>query len=278
MQFSEIDGLRIRFAIHSTGFTENVLFLNPLPESILAFTPVWDELARHYNILAIDLPGFGHSQGRSELNGSEAMATFVSTIIDHFSFAPAHIIGPDIGTPIALFVAAKFSKKVKSLIVSAGACMYPLEVGALIHDLISAPDLSGFRGLTAKDAVNGSLNTLKNHIVPDDIRADYIASYEADGRLMDAFQFLRNYAVNLPVLDTFLDGITLPVKIIWGRHDDVAPVRNAELLHERLAHSELTIFENGGHYIWEDNSEEYLASLLGWLREGYARFYSKQFS
>ncbi|WP_210521296.1 alpha/beta fold hydrolase [Hymenobacter terricola] len=272
LQFEEIDGLQIRFAHHSVGAQENVLLLGPLPESILAFTPVWDRLAADFDLLAIDLPGFGHSAGRSDLSGCETMAAFVNKVLDHFSFATPHIIGPDIGTPIALFMAAQFPERVKSLIVSGGACVYPLEVGPFIGGLIAAPDLSGFKGVAAKDAVTSSLSTLKNYQVPEAILADYTASYEGEGRLLSAFQFLKNYVLDLPVLDRLLDGIRSPVKIIWGRNDAVAPVRNAEILHKRLPNSELSIIDGGVHYVWEDNSAEYLALLLDWLNGGYLKF------
>jgi pimeloyl-ACP methyl ester carboxylesterase len=61
MQFRVIDGLTVRFA-QSEDRDDHALLLSPWPESLLAFEPVWLRLAEHTHLVAIDLPGFGHSQ------------------------------------------------------------------------------------------------------------------------------------------------------------------------------------------------------------------------
>ena len=56
--------------------------------------------------MAIDLPGFGHSQRRDALLSPRAMGEFLITAADAFGLARPHIVGPDIGTAAALFAAA----------------------------------------------------------------------------------------------------------------------------------------------------------------------------
>ncbi len=270
VQFEEIDGLRIRYASQLAGHPENVLLLSPLPESVLAFSPIWNALAERFNLLAIDLPGFGHSEGRPDLYTTQTIAAFVSQAIDHFAFTRPHLVGPDIGTPVALFVAAKFPQKITSLIVSGGACVYPLQVAGFLKDLLAAPDLSGYNNVSVSVLVNGSLSELKNYTLPDAIRADYISSYEGENRLMGALQLLRSYIGDLPILDTYLDTLLTPVKIIWGQHDPVAPVQNAQILQERLPKNDLTILDDGIHYLWEDQSAVYQDLIINWINGGYA--------
>jgi pimeloyl-ACP methyl ester carboxylesterase len=43
---------------------DHALLLSPWPESLLAFEPTWSRLAERTHLVAIDLPGFGHSQRR----------------------------------------------------------------------------------------------------------------------------------------------------------------------------------------------------------------------
>ena len=61
-----IDGLRIRYATNGSGGEKVVLF-SPWPESIFAFAPVWGGLTKQFEVLAIDLPGFGRSEARDDL-------------------------------------------------------------------------------------------------------------------------------------------------------------------------------------------------------------------
>ena len=65
-QFHIIDGLSIRFA-ESKDRSDHALLLSPWPESLLAFEPVWARLAEDTHLVAIDLPGFGHSECRDAL-------------------------------------------------------------------------------------------------------------------------------------------------------------------------------------------------------------------
>src|SRR5260370_34090655 len=75
-RFRTIDGLTIRFA-ESDGRDAHALLLSPWPESLLAFEQIWVRLAKHAHLVAIDLPGCGHSERRNELRAPRAMGQCV---------------------------------------------------------------------------------------------------------------------------------------------------------------------------------------------------------
>jgi pimeloyl-ACP methyl ester carboxylesterase len=75
-QFRTIDGLSIRFA-ESEPRDEHALLFSPWPESLFALAPTWERLAENVHLVAVDLPGFGHSEGRDELLSPRAMGEFV---------------------------------------------------------------------------------------------------------------------------------------------------------------------------------------------------------
>jgi pimeloyl-ACP methyl ester carboxylesterase len=60
MRFRLIRGLTVRFAA-SGEHADHALLLGPWPESLLAFEPIWWRLAKCTHLVAVDLPGFGHS-------------------------------------------------------------------------------------------------------------------------------------------------------------------------------------------------------------------------
>jgi pimeloyl-ACP methyl ester carboxylesterase len=96
--------------------------------------------------------------------------------------------------------------------------------------------------------------------VPDDIRADYLASYEGD-RFVESMRYVRRYPEELPDLADLLPHISTPVTAIASTHDHVVPLANAEFLHRRLPHSRLVVL-NSGHFAWEEASTEYAATVL----------------
>ena len=57
-QLRTIDGLSIRYAESRGERDAHALLLNPWPESLFAYTPMWSWLAEQAHLVAIDLPGF----------------------------------------------------------------------------------------------------------------------------------------------------------------------------------------------------------------------------
>ena len=154
---------------------------------------------------------------------STRMADFVMKVLGHFEIDTTHILGPDIGSPVSLLMAARHPMKIKSAVISGGASTYPLMVDNALRDIINAPDLEGFKQIPVKDIINNSLSELKNYVLPEEIREGYISSY-SDGRLFKAMQILRVYITDIPLLDKLIEGIKTPVQIIWGEKDPIVPV------------------------------------------------------
>src|SRR4029077_12209403 len=65
--FRVCDGVRVRFADTKADSDITVLLLAPWPESLWAFRRIWSRVAPVGRVVAIDMPGFGHSEGRPEL-------------------------------------------------------------------------------------------------------------------------------------------------------------------------------------------------------------------
>src|SRR6476661_1148550 len=113
-----IDGLKIRYATNGRGGEKVVLF-SPWPESIFAFAPVWAGLAKQFEVLAIDLPGFGRSEARDDLFAPRKMGGFIAKAIDAFGLTSVHAVGLDVGSPSVLFAALERPELFRSLIVGA---------------------------------------------------------------------------------------------------------------------------------------------------------------
>ena len=113
--FRVCDGVRVRFADNKADSDTTVLLLAPWPESLWAFRRIWDRVSAVGRVVAIDLPGFGHSDGRPELIAPDASGAFLARLIDEWGLGAPHVVGPDVGTAAALFLAAKAPERVTSL-------------------------------------------------------------------------------------------------------------------------------------------------------------------
>ena len=261
------DGLRIRYAEIDEAVDQTVLLLNPWPESLFAWDTIWPGLAETARLVAIDLPGFGQSEGRAALLSPRAMGAFLLRLIDEWDLGHPHVIGPDVGTGAVLFAASEDLDRFPSAVVGSGGASFPLEVTGALKELIEAPDLTGLQGVDGRDIVAGALEGIERHTLPDAVREDYLASY-AGGRFVESAAYVRNYPSDLPVLAERLADIRTPVQIIAGRRDALVPATNAEFLHARLPDSKLDILDTG-HFTWEDGADDYLRLTRSWI-EGHS--------
>ena len=267
-QFRTIDGLSIRFA-EGEQRDDHALLLSPWPESLLAFEPAWARLAEHTHLVAVDLPGFGHSQRREALLCPRAMGEFIIRAADAFELEKPHVVGPDVGTGASLFAAALFPGRLRSLVVGSGGAAFPLQLGSVLKDWVEAPDLEAYRRADPRQIVDGVLTAdIKRYTLPDFVREDYLSSYEGD-RFVESMRYVRSYPAELPVLRDLLAEIQTPVQIIAGAQDPAVPPVNAEFLHERLPNSKLDVID-AGHFTWEDAADEYAALVTSWWSGGYA--------
>jgi pimeloyl-ACP methyl ester carboxylesterase len=266
--FRTIDGLSIRFAHSEDRDDDHALLLSPWPESLLAFDPTWARLSEHTHLVAIDLPGFGHSQRRDALLSPRAMGEFVVRAADAFGLEHPHVIGPDIGTGASLFAAALHPGRLRSLVVGSGGSAVPLQLGGALKDWVQSADLEDYRSADPRQMVAGALDHIERYALPEAVREDYLTAYEGD-RFVESMRYVRSYPTQLPVLRDLLAQIQTPVQVIAGAHDPAVPPGNAEYLHARLPNSRLDVID-AGHFTWEDAADEYAALVTDWWVGGCA--------
>jgi len=174
MRFRFIGGLTVRFAA-SEDHNDHALLLSPWPESLLAFQPIWWRLAERTHLVALDLPGFGHSQRSEPLLSPSAMGEFIIAAADAFGLSHPHVVAPSIGTPAALFAAARHPGRLRSMVVGSSAAAVPMQVGGMVKEIIEAPDLGGFRRGDPRQLVNAALSGISRYPLPEAVRDDYLA-------------------------------------------------------------------------------------------------------
>jgi pimeloyl-ACP methyl ester carboxylesterase len=268
-QFITIDGLRIRYATSTKATGRPILLTCPWPESIAAFHALWPTLADVAPLVAIDLPGFGRSEGRPDVMTPQAMGNFlikvVSTFARDLSRARPHVIGPDIGTSAVLSAAAADKDLFSSLIVGAGA-MDVTGTGGALQAIIEAPDTSAFEGADGGEMVVRSVRGLLTNPTEGELR-DYRESYAGD-RFVKSMAYVRSYPTALPPLRDKLPSIQTPVLVIYGSHDPLVSPQHAEILGRSLPHVRVTPLDCG-HFAWEEKADEYAAAVRSWIDGGY---------
>lgn len=267
VRYRTVDGLQIRYADSDGSASQQLVLTSPWPESLYAFDRMWLRLSGIVRLLAIDLPGFGRSERRTDLLSPVTMSEFLIRILDEWNIRDPHLVCPDVGTPAALLATASYPGRIRSLVVGGEATAYPLEVGRALKELIEAPDIDAFRSQDPRALIQGLMATLGPAAPAEDIIADYVESNRGD-RFAEAARYVRSYPEQLPLLAGLLPKIFTPVQIIAGRKDPIVPVANAAFLHARLPNSRLDVLDTG-HLAWEEAPGEYGAIIAAWVNGGY---------
>jgi pimeloyl-ACP methyl ester carboxylesterase len=267
--FRVYDGVRVRFADTRSDSDNTVLMLAPWPESLWAFRHIWSQVAAAGRLVAIDLPGFGHSDGRPELIAPDTCGAFVGGLIEEWGLGAPHIVGPDVGTAAALFLAARTPERVASLTLGGGAVGFPIEASGALKDIIEAPSLDVVRGLDARTNIGYAVEAGAPRDSEPDVHEDYVSAYDL-GRFAESARFVRHYSEQNPVLRDLLPTIATPTQIVAGRNDDIVPWSNNEYLHDLLPHSEIHALD-AGHFAWEQAAQDYGQLVVDWVSGGYRR-------
>lgn len=263
-RFGTVDGVTIRYA-QGRQHERHVLLLSPWPESLLAYQQMWSHLAEHAHLVAVDLPGFGASERKESLLSPSAMGDFIISIANAFGMDRAHLVAPNVATPASLFGAARYPHRVATVTVGPGPALIPLAIGPDLHSWMATSEDGAIDDIgQSRGHVIGLLSHLQRYVLAEDIREDYLRSYDGD-RLAGTRTYLHHLAEQLPQLRDLLPTIQAPVQIIAGYGDRLIPWRNAEFLHESLPNSRLSGVD-AGHFVWEDAPEQYSALVRRWWR------------
>jgi pimeloyl-ACP methyl ester carboxylesterase len=264
-KYRTIAGVKVRFAEGGKQDGPLVVLLSPQPQSILCYDPIWTRIGEHCRLVALDLPGFGRSEGGLEFMSFDAQSRFLDEFVRALNLKQMHIVGPDIGMAVALHYAIHRDHEAASLIIGDGPGILPTANGSIINKAVNSDFWRMmFRITGARSFVDGAVClALVNYSPSAEEVADYVLSY--DGRIGPITHWFATYPENLATVDPHLAELDLPVKVFWGDLDQFLFVDNAHRLNQHLKRSELTVFDNYGHFSYQDKADEFAEMILTWV-------------
>ena len=264
-EYVEIDGVKVRYARGGIKEGETVLLMSPLPQSIIAYAPIWQKLTEKFNVIAYDLPGFGGSEGGKRFMTFKAQGEFLKKLIEHFEVKKPHLVGPDVGMPTALYYTGSYENEVQCLIVGDGPAIDPSTNGSIINKMVDSAFWRLIMGNVGAGPFVEAANQLcyMNYVPNTAEIADYKASYK--GRIKPVLEWFKGYPASLRSLDQILDKIEQPVLIFWGKNDYLLYADNGERLSQRMRNASLHVFDDCGHFSYQDRHEAFYTMLDAWL-------------
>jgi pimeloyl-ACP methyl ester carboxylesterase len=209
-----VDGLHLRALRAGRGDT-TLVFLHGFGESLLAWRALLDRFARHYRVLAVDLPGFGLSDKPTGPYDYPTYQRWLSQLLREQTTGPVVVIGHSMGGELAAGLALAHPDRVVAAVLIAPA-------GAGISPLLS--DSSGIASPATQWVASALSYVLPAHDTtwlrepPADLSyqpsADSAAA-NAASRVLEQFDFAA-------IGERFQE-LRQPVLLIWGRQDPTIP-------------------------------------------------------
>jgi haloalkane dehalogenase len=242
-----------------------VLFVHGFPES----SYMWRDAlaaagAAGWRALAPDLPGYGDSEpdppGSWERH-MEALDGFVAEL----ELDPVVIVTHDWGVLVGLRWACDHSERVGALVISDGGFFADRRWHDFANTLRTPGEgeqlLAGF----TREGFGGMMKSLSSGI--DDAAIDeYWKGFADDTRTQGALELYRSGDFEkLEPYEGRLAALGLPTLILWGEGDRFATPKMAERFHDEIPDSELKVFDDAGHFVWEDEPEGTSRALVEFL-------------
>jgi pimeloyl-ACP methyl ester carboxylesterase len=261
-----IAGRNIRLAEAGPADAPLVVLLSPFPESILSFTGSWEALTEKCRVIAIDLPGFGASEGDRKDMSPNAQGAHLAAIFEELDLHNIHLVAPDVGMGAALAYVLNHKHRVISLAVGHGVgAPGPFKLAFMISMLAKFGFMrftTGLLGAGPLIAFSSKLGSIRHRANPKQID-DYKRSYS--GRAPEVVYWFKDFRSKSAELASRVKEIDIPTLIFWGELDVLFDPSNAEYLDAALPQSKLQILPEAGHLAWADQPELFSEMIIDWV-------------
>lgn len=249
--------------------SRSIVLVHGIGDGPVDFTPHVEWLARSYHVIAFDLPGFGRADKANALYSPTNYAAFIKHVTDRFVRRPFVLVGHSMGGVAALRYAALHRGDLTQLVV--------IDVPGVLHRHILANQALGRLGL---DFLPSFMDPLQRfaQIMRKVLTHLEASSFDPDSILSDASlrdRYLNGDPYRIAVagvaLENFsreLPNLTVETLVIWGRDDNIAPLRTGRLLAGVIPRSQLVVLERAGHVPMVEAPQPFRAALERFLVHG----------
>jgi pimeloyl-ACP methyl ester carboxylesterase len=242
--------------------------------------PNWLEqlpvFAAERRVIAVDLPGFGHSPMPAGEISISAYARLLDGLMGQLGVDAAAVVGNSMGGFIAAELAIAFPQRVERLVLvsAAGISTHrgPEQRRALpalkrAERILAA---SGAWFATRSDAVarhprlrQGALSVVIRH--PSRLPAA-LAAEQIRGAGKPGFMQALESTIDYELRERFPE-IACPTLIVWGEEDRLISVRDADVFAELIPDSRKVVFEDTGHMAMLERPAAFNVLLRDFLSE-----------
>ena len=235
--------IKVNYKFVDNNKKNTIVFLHGWGQNIEMMIPLGEKIGNEYNLLYIDLPGFGLSDEPDTVWSVSDYAQCVNKIIKDLKIKNVTIIGHSFGGRIGLIYTSIY--KTDNLVCLASP---------FIKELTKLPFKTRvYKFIRQIPGFNWLGEIMKNYIGSDDYKK---ASNTMRGVLVKS--------INIDMLES-IKKIKSKTLLIWGENDTAVKVNRAYELNKLIKNSKLVIYPNATHYAYLENIDKVAEEIKNFL-------------
>lgn len=232
----KINDVNVNYIQYGEG--KDILLLHGWGQNIEMMKPIGDNLCNKFRITILDFPGFGESDEPTNAWTIDDYSNMLEVFVKKVGIKKPIIMGHSFGGRVAIRYSAHNS--IEKLVLFGSPCIriqkeLPLSVKIL-------------KAIKKLPGLNQVGEYMKKYIGSRDYKA--------------ASPVMRQTLVNVVNADLsmYAKNIEEPTLLIWGEHDDEAPLEEAKLLESIMVDAGLIVLP-GTHYAYLENLPRVISIL-----------------
>ena len=266
--FELADGRRLSYDDVGARTGHPVVFLHGCPGSRLSRHP--DDAiaaAAGVRVIAVDRPGYGHSDG-DPASDEVSQAADVVALADHLGLDRFAVLGWSSGGPTALALAARHRDRVAAVAIAAGQPSLaadpgrhtPAEFASIAAEFIAQP------GMSVELAMDAAIEGWDDASLADLAAVDGAHEQAARSLAAAVEHGLAGVEADLRAMATpwrfDLEAVAVPVTLWYGTNDNVYPPDIGRAIADRVPGARLEIVEGATHLVLLTHWSTLLESLV----------------
>jgi pimeloyl-ACP methyl ester carboxylesterase len=268
-----LDGLRLSYLEQGSPAAgrPSILLLHGLMGCAETFLPLMEEIGPGQHVLAIDLPGAGQSERRDDIDaGLGANADILHRLIQALELTKPIVVGHSHGGAVALSLAARRPKVLRSLVLVAPAHPYFEEANPLIRFYLTLPgrlfaySMPWYPQWMQMFCLRRMAGP-RSWDTPERLKP-YRENLRTPGTMSHLLRLLGSWHQDMYALRRGLRRpLAMPSLLIWGDSDRAVPLHSATELRAHLRRSELVVLPGIGHRPAEETPAQVATLLRQWM-------------
>jgi pimeloyl-ACP methyl ester carboxylesterase len=263
-----IDGRDVNYMSYGDTSKPTVMLIHGLAASWQSWLANVLELAEHFHVVALDLPGFGGSEMPADGISIPGYANCVAGLLDHLEVATAFVIGNSMGGMTSLQLALDHPTRVERLVLVSPAGWSTNHVPPALGQAAGLGALIFGRVAANREAIvrrpKLRARALRGVVAHPEKISGEVAYELLGGTGSEGFPGALRAILAHDFRDR-LHEIKQPTLFIWGRRDGVVTSRDIIKFGDSMPHAERIVLRDTAHVAMVEHPEWFDRTAIDFL-------------